>query len=99
MECPYCHAQNQEGVRLCGNCRRPMPQAQALHSSFAASFATVVPVTPSPPLRRNSSALIPGTSLQRGRYLVKDVLGKSSLGATLLATDTWREGRLVVIKE
>ena len=76
-----------------------MPQAQALHSSFAASFATVVPVTPSPPLRRNSSALIPGTSLQRGRYLVKDVLGKSSLGATLLATDTWREGRLVVIKE
>lgn len=99
MECPYCHAQNPSSMRFCGNCKRPLLLTQSLHGSFPTPFATGVPTTPDLPQRRNSSVLIPGTSLKGGRYLVKDILGQGGMGTTFLAMDTWQERKLVVVKE
>src|SRR6185503_5018562 len=57
------------------------------------------PAATSSNARGSSSSLTPGTPLQGGRYLVKDVLGEGGMGAALLATDKRLDNKLVVIKE
>ena len=99
MECPYCKAQNRNGVRFCSNCGRPMSQSQASQGSSAVPPTVVAPAATSSNARGSSSSLTPGTPLQGGRYLVKDVLGEGGMGAALLATDKRLDNKLVVIKE
>ncbi len=88
MECPYCNAQNRDGVRYCSNCGK-------LQNS-----ATSAPLVTGGSGGGNSSrSLTPGSRLQGGRYEIKKVLGQGGMGAALLATDNRLDGKLVVIKE
>jgi serine/threonine protein kinase len=88
MECPYCKAQNRDGVRYCGSCGKQLG-----------------PGTPSLPVATpgNSGSiprsLLPGSRLQGGRYLIKQILGEGGMGTALLAQDMRLDGKLVVIKE
>jgi serine/threonine protein kinase len=108
MDCPYCKAQNRKGVRFCSNCGRQMPQTQAAQGSSAVPptgvaspglTPTIVAAPHNSGARGNASSLTPGTPLQGGRYIVKDVLGQGGMGAALLATDKRLDSKLVVIKE
>lgn len=97
MECPYCNAQNRDGVRFCSNCGRQMPQAQQGQGS--STIPPTVVATASPGARGSSSSLSVGMPLQGGRYIIKDILGEGGMGAALLATDKRLDSKLVVIKE
>ncbi len=89
MECPYCKAQNRDGVRYCGNCGKLLN-----------GTTTPAPVvTAGNPGGNNSRSLMPGMRLQGGRYEIKKVLGQGGMGAALLATDNRLDSKLVVIKE
>src|SRR6266571_3045547 len=91
MECPYCKAQNRDGVHYCSNCGRQMPEQTAVPPTVIAAIA--------PGTRGNSGSIAVGTPLQGGRYVIKDVLGQGGMGAALLATDKRLDNKLVVIKE
>ncbi|HZO74666.1 MAG TPA: ABC transporter substrate-binding protein [Ktedonobacteraceae bacterium] len=82
MECPYCKAENRDGVRYCGSC------GKMIGTSAAAT-----------PGGDNSRSLAPGSRLQGGRYVVKQVLGQGGMGTALLATDLRLDSKPVVIKE
>ncbi len=97
MECPYCKAQNRDGVRFCSNCGRQMPQTQQAANASAVPPTVVAPTVVS--TRGSSSSLSPGTPLQGGRYVIKQVLGQGGMGAALLATDKRLDSKQVVIKE
>jgi serine/threonine protein kinase/ABC-type branched-subunit amino acid transport system substrate-binding protein len=86
MECPYCKAENRDGVRYCGSC------GKLLGTTIAFPMST-------PGGSSSSRALVVGSRLQGGRYVVKKVLGQGGMGAALLATDIRLDSKLVVIKE
>lgn len=95
MECPYCKAENREGVRYCSTCGRllnPNPNPTTIPN--AASIPPMQAATPSTP-----RVLTPGTRLQGGRYVIKKILGQGGMGTALLATDLRLDGKSVVIKE
>jgi eukaryotic-like serine/threonine-protein kinase len=85
MECPYCKAQNRDGVRYCGNCGKFIAETPSHKAAEGVS---------SP-----SRSLAPGSRLQGGRYIIKEVLGQGGMGAALLAIDNRLDGKPVVIKE
>src|SRR5258708_6846190 len=87
MECPYCKYENRDGVRYCSNCGKPMPSTTATSTSNSTTIGGT------------SRALNVGTSLQGGRYVIKEVLGQGGMGAALLATDKRLDNKQVVIKE
>src|SRR6266487_2792535 len=89
MECPYCSAENRDGVRYCANCGRPLDQADSTQPAVVGP-AVAVPT---------SQSLTPGSRLQGGRYVIKKVLGQGGMGAALLATDLRLDNKPVVIKE
>src|SRR5579883_212048 len=82
MECPYCKAENRDGVRYCGSC------GKMIGVSAAATLGG-----------DSSRSLAPGSRLQGGRYVVKQVLGQGGMGTALLATDLRLDSKPVVIKE
>ncbi len=83
MKCPYCGAENRDGVRYCSNC------GKMIGSPSMPSNGGIDP----------ARTLLPGSRLQGGRYVVKSVLGQGGMGAALLATDIRLDGKPVVIKE
>src|SRR5438876_2346023 len=87
MECPYCNTQNRDGVHFCNNCGRPLPTASTATSTGTTSTSI------------GSRTLTPGSRLQGGRYIVKQILGQGGMGAALLATDIRLDSKAVVIKE
>ncbi len=87
MECPYCKYENRDGVRYCSNCGKPMPSTTATSTSNSTTIGGT------------SRALNVGTSLQGGRYAIKEILGQGGMGAALLATDKRLDNKQVVIKE
>lgn len=97
MECSYCKAQNRDGVRFCSNCGRQLPQTQQVASTTAVPPTVVAPTVVS--TRGSSSSLSPGTPLQGGRYVIRQILGQGGMGAALLATDKRLDSKQVVIKE
>ncbi|MGH2494690.1 MAG: protein kinase domain-containing protein [Ktedonobacteraceae bacterium] len=101
MECPYCKAENRDGVRYCSNCGRLIDPA-ALGSGVSSNSLTVAS-TPAkgitPGGSGGSHTLSVGTTLQGGRYVVKKILGQGGMGAALLATDKRVNNKQVVIKE
>jgi serine/threonine protein kinase/ABC-type branched-subunit amino acid transport system substrate-binding protein len=97
MECPYCKTQNRDSVRFCSNCGRQMPQTQQVASASAVPPTVVAPTVVS--TRGSSSSLSPGTPLQGGRYVIRQILGQGGMGAALLATDKRLDSKQVVIKE
>ena len=91
MECPYCKADNPDGVRFCSSCGKPLntmtPAPLATGGNGGGSISG------------NSRSLSPGSRLQGGRYVIKKGLGQGGMGAALLATDNRLDSKLVVIKE
>src|SRR6266704_185251 len=87
MECPYCNAENRDGVHFCSNCGKPLTPTITASSTSTGSANT------------NSRTLTPGSRLQGGRYMIKKILGEGGMGAALLATDLRLDGKSVVIKE
>jgi serine/threonine protein kinase/ABC-type branched-subunit amino acid transport system substrate-binding protein len=85
MECPYCKAQNRDGVRYCGNCGKFIAETSAHKAVDNVS--------------RPSRSLAIGSRLQGGRYIIREILGQGGMGAALLAIDNRLDGKLVVIKE
>ncbi len=101
MECPYCKAENRDGVRYCSNCGRLIDPA-ALGSGVSSSSLTVASTQAkgiTPGGTGGSHTLRVGTTLQGGRYVIKKVLGQGGMGAALLATDKRVNNKPVVIKE
>ncbi len=86
MECPYCKAENRDGVRYCGSCGKLIGTPTST-------------TNPAIPVSSPSRSLVVGSRLQGGRYVVKKVLGQGGMGAALLATDIRLDGKSVVIKE
>ncbi len=84
MECPYCKAENRDGVRYCGTCGNLMNPG---------------PVPTTQPSNSGSRSLAPGSRLQGGRYVIKRVLGEGGMGTALLATDIRLDSKSVVLKE
>jgi serine/threonine protein kinase/ABC-type branched-subunit amino acid transport system substrate-binding protein len=85
MECPYCKAQNRDGVRYCGNCGKFIAETSAYKAVDNVS--------------RPSRSLAIGSRLQGGRYIIREILGQGGMGAALLAIDNRLDGKPVVIKE
>src|SRR3954449_7060786 len=85
MECPYCKAENRDGVRYCGSCGK--------------QIGTPPDTTTAMPGNSSSRSLATGSRLQGGRYVIKKVLGQGGMGAALLATDIRLDSKPVVIKE
>ncbi len=100
MQCPYCQAENRDGVRYCGNCGKMLPSSPAAGGVAAAPTATAASTgNTGSSGGGNSRALTPGSRLQGGRYQIKKVLGQGGMGAALLATDLRLDSKPVVIKE
>ncbi len=101
MECPYCKAENRDGVRYCSNCGRLIDPAAlgsgVSSSSLTAASTQVKGITPGG--SGGSHTLSVGTTLQGGRYVVTKVLGQGGMGAALLANDKRVNNKPVVIKE
>lgn len=93
MECPYCNAENRDGVRFCNNCGKPLPLDPA------AAPPTAKPATAASNANVTSRSLTPGSRVQGGRYVIKKILGQGGMGAALLATDIRLDSKPVVIKE
>src|SRR5947208_6696363 len=87
MECPYCNAENRDGVHFCSNCGKPLTPTITASSTSAGSANS------------NSRTLTPGSRLQGGRYIIKKMLGQGGMGAAMLATDIRLDSKSVVIKE
>src|SRR5713226_3622780 len=85
MECPYCNADNRDGVRFCNSCGKPL-NPSAVNPTGADGSGS-------------SRSLTPGSRVQGGRYVIKKILGQGGMGAALLATDIRLDSKLVVIKE
>ena len=103
MECPYCKAENRDGVRYCSNCGRLIDPA-ALSSGASSNTATAASTQAqakgiTPGGSGGSHTLSIGTTLQGGRYVITKVLGQGGMGAALLATDKRVNNKPVVIKE
>src|SRR5579859_7484747 len=90
MECPYCNAENRDGVRFCNSCGRPLNPTTTQTATNADSTGTATV---------NSRSLSPGSRVQGGRYVIKKILGQGGMGAALLATDIRLDSKPVVIKE
>src|SRR5437588_10396027 len=89
MECPYCNAENRDGVRYRHNCGKPLNPTISVPATSTASNSTGI----------GSRSLTPGSKLQGGRYVIKRILGQGGMGAALLATDLRLDSKPVVIKE
>jgi serine/threonine protein kinase/ABC-type branched-subunit amino acid transport system substrate-binding protein len=88
MECPYCKAQNRDGVRYCGSCGKQIgPTTPSVAAATPGNSGSI------------PRSLLPGSRLQGGRYLIKQVLGEGGMGTALLAQDMRLDSKLVVIKE
>jgi serine/threonine protein kinase/ABC-type branched-subunit amino acid transport system substrate-binding protein len=85
MECPYCKFENRDGVRYCSNCGKALSPAATTNTTTS--------------IGGTSRALVIGTNLQGGRYVVTKTLGEGGMGTALLATDKRTDNKLVVIKE
>jgi eukaryotic-like serine/threonine-protein kinase len=106
MQCPYCQAENRDGVRYCGNCGKlinPNPVASTSAASTVSASGSASGSTGNSgnigSSAGNSRSLTPGSRLQGGRYVIQKVLGQGGMGAALLATDLRLDKKPVVIKE
>lgn len=108
MKCPVCGTVNAPGETFCSNCGAYLDPATT--SASQTMISNVPPATStntgagSSTLSGSggtgrSSTLVPGATLQSGRYIIQKVLGQGGMGAALLAKDTRIANKLVVIKE
>lgn len=103
MKCPFCGSDNQPGEDFCTNCGGYLGSAaqaaQAPAASSSTTAATSVSATTTSGGSGGARTLVPGSTLQSGRYAVEKVLGEGGMGAAVLARDTRVSNKRVVIKE
>jgi serine/threonine protein kinase/ABC-type branched-subunit amino acid transport system substrate-binding protein len=87
MECPYCKAENRDGVRYCSSCGKLINLSARTQAVSGGGRGNT------------SQALVAGSRLQGGRYVVNRVLGQGGMGAAFLANDTRLDSKPIVIKE
>ncbi|HYT34113.1 MAG TPA: protein kinase, partial [Ktedonobacteraceae bacterium] len=85
MECPYCKTENRDGSRYCSRCGKLINLPTKTQPASGGGYT--------------SQALVAGSRLQGGRYVVNKVLGQGGMGAAFLASDTRLDSKSVVIKE
>jgi len=84
MKCPYCATENRPEHHFCEECGAQLVAAEA--ADLVTSTANL------------ATGLVPGTSLQQGRYVIATALGEGGMGSVLLAKDTRLADKLTVIK-
>lgn len=86
MICPYCGTENEQGELFCAECGGQI------------SDSPVAAVSTHKPEKGPAEGLVPGTSLQNGRYIITKALGEGGMGSVLLAKDTRLADKLTVVK-
>src|SRR5579883_3389393 len=84
MKCPHCGTENRPEDHFCEECGAQLVAPE-----------TSGPTTGAAGL---AAGLVPGTSLQNGRYVIAKALGEGGMGSVLLAKDTRLADKLTVIK-
>lgn len=84
MKCPHCGTENRPGDHFCEECG-----AQLVATEATAPIGGAVGL---------AAGLVPGTTLQNGRYLIAKALGEGGMGSVLLAKDTRLADKPTVIK-
>ncbi len=88
--CRYCGKVNRRYVQFCANCGGYI---KASAQSVTRSEKNIDRAN------NTSQQLLPGGSLQGGRYIVEKILGQGGMGVTVLARDTRIANKPVAIKE
>jgi eukaryotic-like serine/threonine-protein kinase len=86
MKCPHCETENMHGELFCTECGAQLANAD---STIVSSGSAITEPT---------KGLVPGTSLQNGRYVITKMLGEGGMGSVMLAKDTRLADKLTVIK-
>ena len=103
--CTNCGAYLHAPLATSGTPPSPVVQVDPHSTSNSTSNSTSGDVTVTGPTSVGvgsttlTSALVPNTQLQAGRYVVTRVLGQGGMGAAVLAQDTRVSNKQVVIKE
>jgi serine/threonine protein kinase len=84
MKCPHCGTENRPEDHFCEECGAQLVAPE-----------TTGPTTGGAGL---AAGLVPGASLQNGRYVIAKALGEGGMGSVLLAKDTRLADKLTVIK-
>jgi serine/threonine protein kinase len=84
MKCPHCGTENRPEDHFCEECGAQLGAPE-----------TTGPTTGAAGL---AAGLVPGASLQNGRYVIAKALGEGGMGSVLLAKDTRLADKLTVIK-
>jgi serine/threonine protein kinase len=86
MTCPNCGTENKAGDHFCEECGAQLISGEAATTTSGSETANP------------AAGLVPGVSLQNGRYVVAKALGEGGMGSVLLAKDTRLADKLTVVK-
>jgi serine/threonine protein kinase len=84
MKCPHCGTENRPGDHFCEECGAQLVAPEITGPTTGAAGL--------------AAGLVPGASLQNGRYVIAKALGEGGMGSVLLAKDTRLADKLTVIK-
>lgn len=84
MRCPHCGTENRPGDHFCEECGAQLVAPEITGPTTGAAGP--------------AAGLVPGASLQNGRYVIAKALGEGGMGSVLLAKDTRLADKLTVIK-
>ena len=84
MKCPHCGTENRPGDHFCEECGAQLVAPEA--------------AAPAGGTGGLAAGLVPGATLQNGRYVIAKALGEGGMGSVLLAKDTRLADKLTVVK-
>ena len=90
MTCPNCGKVNRPEDHFCEDCGAQLVAGDAVTTTNTTGSGSTL-INP-------AAGLVPGVSLQNGRYVVAKALGEGGMGSVLLAKDTRLADKLTVVK-